>query len=113
MLRHDSADHETPIRLGVAPADFRRGIDGFVALCKNKLAQVQLSHNDLTVHKLKKLLGVVRSSEKLRVRYSPNSLFPRNWDFISTRCGTGLKEHANELHITRMRGFFEKGINCV
>jgi len=31
--------HETPIRLAVAPADFRRGIDGFVALCKNELAQ--------------------------------------------------------------------------
>jgi transposase len=31
--------HETPILLGVAPADFRRGIDGFVALCKNELAQ--------------------------------------------------------------------------
>jgi len=28
--------------------------------------QEQLSHNDLTIHKLKKLLGVVRSSEKLR-----------------------------------------------
>ena len=31
--------HETTIRLGVAPADFRRGIDGFVALCKNELLQ--------------------------------------------------------------------------
>lgn len=31
--------HETSIRLGVVPADFRRGIDGFVALCKNDLAQ--------------------------------------------------------------------------
>ena len=25
--------HQTPILLGVAPADFRKGIDGFVALC--------------------------------------------------------------------------------
>lgn len=31
--------HETPILLSVAPADFRRGIDGFVALCKNELHQ--------------------------------------------------------------------------
>lgn len=31
--------HETPILLCVAPADFRRGIDGFVAQCKNDLAQ--------------------------------------------------------------------------
>jgi len=31
--------HETRIVLGVAPADFRKGIDGFVALCKNDLAQ--------------------------------------------------------------------------
>ena len=31
--------HETRILLGIAPADFRRGIDGFVALCKNELAQ--------------------------------------------------------------------------
>ena len=31
--------HETHILLGVAPADFRRGIDGFVALCKNELSQ--------------------------------------------------------------------------
>ena len=31
--------HQSTIRLGVAPADFRRGIDGFVALCKNDLAQ--------------------------------------------------------------------------
>jgi transposase len=31
--------HETRIQLGVQPADFRRGIDGFVALCKNELHQ--------------------------------------------------------------------------
>lgn len=30
--------HETRILLGVAPADFRAGIDGFVALCQNTLA---------------------------------------------------------------------------
>lgn len=30
--------HETRILLSVAPADFRRGIDGFVALCQNSLA---------------------------------------------------------------------------
>ena len=30
--------HETRILLGVVPADFRRGIDGFVALCQNTLA---------------------------------------------------------------------------
>lgn len=29
--------HQTPILLGVAPADFRKGIDGFVALCTNAL----------------------------------------------------------------------------
>jgi len=38
--------------------------------------QEQLSHNDLTIHKLKKLLGVVRSSEKLsglvQRRYVPS-----------------------------------------
>jgi len=31
--------HETRIQLGIQPADFRRGIDGFVALCKNELHQ--------------------------------------------------------------------------
>jgi len=31
--------HETPILLGVTPADFRCGIDGFAALCRLKLAQ--------------------------------------------------------------------------
>lgn len=31
--------HETHILLGVAPADFRRGIDGFTALCRLQLAQ--------------------------------------------------------------------------
>jgi transposase len=30
--------HETRILLSVAPADFRRGIDGFVAVCQNTLA---------------------------------------------------------------------------
>lgn len=30
--------HETRILLCVAPADFRRGIDGFVAQCQNNLA---------------------------------------------------------------------------
>ncbi|MDC0435013.1 IS66 family insertion sequence element accessory protein TnpB [bacterium] len=30
--------HETRILLGVAPADFRKGVDGFVALCQNTLA---------------------------------------------------------------------------
>ena len=30
--------HETRIVLSVAPADFRRGIDGFVAVCQNTLA---------------------------------------------------------------------------
>ena len=29
--------HQTRILLGVAPADFRAGIDGFVALCQNRL----------------------------------------------------------------------------
>lgn len=33
-----SLTHETRILLCVAPADFRRGIDGFVALCQNTLA---------------------------------------------------------------------------
>jgi hypothetical protein len=31
--------HETPILLGVATDHFRRGIDGFVELGKNELAQ--------------------------------------------------------------------------
>ena len=31
--------HQSPILLGVAPADFRRGIDGFVAQCRNTLGQ--------------------------------------------------------------------------
>ena len=31
--------HETRILLGVVPVDFRRGFDGFAALCKNELAQ--------------------------------------------------------------------------
>lgn len=31
--------HQTPILLGVAPADFRKGIDGFVALCSSTLGQ--------------------------------------------------------------------------
>jgi len=31
--------HQTPILLGVAPADFRKGIDGFVALCTSTLGQ--------------------------------------------------------------------------
>lgn len=31
--------HQTRIQLGVQPADFRKGIDGFVALCKNELHQ--------------------------------------------------------------------------
>ena len=31
--------HETRIQLGIQPADFRKGIDGFVALCKNELHQ--------------------------------------------------------------------------
>jgi len=30
--------HQTKILLGTAPADFRAGIDGFVALCQNKLS---------------------------------------------------------------------------
>jgi len=30
--------HETRILLSVAPADFRKGIDGFVAVCQNNLA---------------------------------------------------------------------------
>jgi len=30
--------HQTPILLGVAPADFRKGIDGFVAVCEQTLA---------------------------------------------------------------------------
>ena len=29
--------HQTRILLGIAHADFRRGIDGFVALCQNEL----------------------------------------------------------------------------
>ena len=31
--------HQSPILLGVAPADFRRGIDGFVAQCRHTLGQ--------------------------------------------------------------------------
>lgn len=31
--------HQSPILLGVAPSDFRRGIDGFVAQCRNTLGQ--------------------------------------------------------------------------
>ena len=31
--------HQSPIMLGVAPSDFRRGIDGFVAQCRNTLEQ--------------------------------------------------------------------------
>lgn len=31
--------HKSPILLGVAPSDFRRGIDGFVAQCRNTLEQ--------------------------------------------------------------------------
>lgn len=30
--------HDTRILLGTAPADFRSGIDGFVALCQNRLS---------------------------------------------------------------------------
>lgn len=29
--------HESQIQLGLQPADFRKGVDGFVALCKNEL----------------------------------------------------------------------------
>lgn len=29
--------HESQVQLGVQPADFRKGVDGFVALCKNEL----------------------------------------------------------------------------
>lgn len=31
--------HQSAILLGVAPSDFRRGIDGFVAQCRNELGQ--------------------------------------------------------------------------
>lgn len=31
--------HETPILLCVAPSDFRKGIDGFAAVCRLQLAQ--------------------------------------------------------------------------
>lgn len=31
--------HKSPILLGVAPSDFRKGIDGFVAQCRNTLEQ--------------------------------------------------------------------------
>ena len=31
--------HETPILLGIAPQDFRKGIDGFVSLCQHQLLQ--------------------------------------------------------------------------
>ena len=31
--------HDTPILLGVAPADFRKGIDGFQGLCRTTLGQ--------------------------------------------------------------------------
>ncbi len=31
--------HQSPILLGVAPSDFRKGIDGFVAQCRNTLGQ--------------------------------------------------------------------------
>jgi transposase len=29
--------HESRIQLGIQPADFRKGVDGFVSLCKNQL----------------------------------------------------------------------------
>jgi len=29
--------HQSRIQLGVQPADFRKGVDGFVSLCKNQL----------------------------------------------------------------------------
>ncbi len=31
--------HQSPILLGVTPSDFRKGIDGFVAQCRNTLGQ--------------------------------------------------------------------------
>ena len=31
--------HETPILLGIAPADFRKSLDGFVSLCQYGLLQ--------------------------------------------------------------------------
>ena len=31
--------HDSKIQLGVQHADFRKGVDGFVALCKNQLLQ--------------------------------------------------------------------------
>lgn len=31
--------HQSPILLGVSPEDFRKGIDGFVAQCRNTLEQ--------------------------------------------------------------------------
>ena len=31
--------HQTPILLATQPVDFRKGIDGFVALCRDTLAQ--------------------------------------------------------------------------
>ena len=31
--------HQSPILLGVAPSDFLKGIDGFVAQCRNTLGQ--------------------------------------------------------------------------
>ncbi len=31
--------HDTPILLCIAPSDFRKGIDGFAALCRLQLAQ--------------------------------------------------------------------------
>lgn len=31
--------HDTPILLGVQPADFRKGIDGFQALCRGALGE--------------------------------------------------------------------------
>ncbi|QEP41804.1 transposase [Ectothiorhodospiraceae bacterium BW-2] len=30
---------QTPVMIATAPADFRRGIDGFVALCQHQLGQ--------------------------------------------------------------------------
>lgn len=37
--------HHTNILLGTAPADFRAGIDGFVALCQNKLSLDPRDHS--------------------------------------------------------------------
>ncbi|MFQ3235658.1 MAG: hypothetical protein ACJAU1_001644 [Psychromonas sp.] len=59
----------THILLATEPADFRMGIDGLAARCRGTLAaeprsgcqtSTTLASRDVTVHKLRKLLGIER-----------------------------------------------------